>query len=212
MNHQFKSIISFLFLFSILCSCKAQKIQTVETDVKQTEELPYFHNIPEYPDDYSEKNVAARMVDGLGFRLYWATKDLTETDLNYKPSETGRTTMETMVHLKGLCEVVYNTVINEPNIRSKEVVPATYEELREQALDYLKKASDVLKAKDGIGLEEMEVKFQRGDKTSAFPFWNLLNGPLADAMWHCGQVVMLRRAAGNPMESGVNVFMGTKKE
>jgi len=188
MNHQFKSIISFLFLFSILCSCKAQKIQTVETDVKQTEELPYFHNIPEYPDDYSEKNVAARMVDGLGFRLYWATKDLTETDLNYKPSETGRTTMETMVHLKGLCEVVYNTVINEPNIRSKEVVPATYEELREQAL------------------------FQRGDKTSAFPFWNLLNGPLADAMWHCGQVVMLRRAAGNPMESGVNVFMGTKKE
>lgn len=40
------------------------------------------------------------------------------------------------------------------------------------------------------------------------PLWILINGPLADALWHSGQVATLRRAAGNPMPKGVNVFLG----
>jgi hypothetical protein len=41
-----------------------------------------------------------------------------------------------------------------------------------------------------------------------FPFWNQINGPISDALWHCGQVVMNRRASGNPLQLGVNVFVG----
>jgi hypothetical protein len=42
----------------------------------------------------------------------------------------------------------------------------------------------------------------------SFPFWNQINGPISDALWHCGQVVMNRRASGNPLQKGVNVFIG----
>ena len=41
-----------------------------------------------------------------------------------------------------------------------------------------------------------------------FPFWNHLNGPIADALWHSGQIVSNRRASGNPLNSKVNVFIG----
>ena len=31
-----------------------------------------------------------------------------------------------------------------------------------------------------------------------YPFWSLLNGPIADMIWHVGQVVTFRRSLGNP--------------
>ena len=45
-----------------------------------------------------------------------------------------------------------------------------------------------------------------GDK--AYPFWNAINGPIADALWHCGQIVSFRRSSGNPFPKGVSVFTG----
>ena len=48
--------------------------------------------------------------------------------------------------------------------------------------------------------------------TSEFPFWNLINGPIADAIWHTGQVVTLRRASGNPFNSQVSVLQGKLRE
>ena len=41
-----------------------------------------------------------------------------------------------------------------------------------------------------------------------FPFWNMINGPISDAIWHSGQVVANRRASGNPINPKVNVFIG----
>jgi len=38
----------------------------------------------------------------------------------------------------------------------------------------------------------------------------LLNGPIADALTHVGQVISFRRTSGNPIPKGVNVFMGIK--
>ena len=45
-------------------------------------------------------------------------------------------------------------------------------------------------------------------RDNTFAFWNQLNGPISDAIWHSGQVVMNRRASGNPLRKGVNVFLG----
>jgi hypothetical protein len=42
-----------------------------------------------------------------------------------------------------------------------------------------------------------------------FPFWNQLNGPIADCIWHTGQIVSFRRSSGNPFTEKANVFMGT---
>jgi hypothetical protein len=42
----------------------------------------------------------------------------------------------------------------------------------------------------------------------AFPFWNAINGPLSDAIWHTGQIASNRRASGNPFNSKAQVFLG----
>ena len=57
-----------------------------------------------------------------------------------------------------------------------------------------------------------KVLFQRGDKTSSFPFWHVINGPISDALYHVGQLVSFRRTTGNPLNSNVNVFMGKNKK
>ncbi len=171
----------------------------------QPSELPYYQ-IPEYPDEYTATTVTARLLDGLGFRYYWATEGLREEDLSYKPSESGRTILETMNHLHGLSRVVNNAINKRPNSGSQEEL--SYEELRSRTLFLIKEAADIVRNAEPSEMEEYKVIFQRGDTRSEYPFWNNINGPIADALWHCGQVVSMRRASGNPFNSKVSVFSG----
>ncbi|MEM8908857.1 MAG: hypothetical protein AAGD05_13505 [Bacteroidota bacterium] len=173
--------------------------------------LPY-HQIPDYPETYSPGNIAARMVDGLGYRYYWATKDLRQEDLDFKPSTDGKTTDETMDHLLGLSTTILNTVSQRPNIRPAKSLDLDYSGKRKATLENLKAASDLLKAAQDEEIENFQIIYQRGDQKSAFPFWNLLNGPLADAIYHVGQIVSFRRTSGNPIHPFVNVFRGKTKE
>ena len=72
-----------------------------------------------------------------------------------------------------------------------------------------KKASEILgNAED---LNEYPIIFKTKSGTFNNPFWNQINGPIEDAVWHCGQIVALRRAAGNPIDSKVNVFTGVRR-
>lgn len=73
-------------------------------------------------------------------------------------------------------------------------------------------ASDILKGSRAGDMEDFNIIFQRGENKSEFPFWNLLNGPIADAIYHVGQVVSQRRTSGNPLSSKVNVFSGKTRE
>jgi hypothetical protein len=43
------------------------------------------------------------------------------------------------------------------------------------------------------------------------PIWYLINGPLADALTHVGQINAWRRLAGNPCPK-VSVFLGLPPE
>ena len=171
--------------------------------------LPY-HQIPEAPETYSAENVAARMIDGLGYRYYWATEGLRKEDLAFTPGNNGRNAEGTLDHLYGLAGTILNGVKNQPNIRPLEEAEMTWEEKRKKTLERLKTASDHLKT-SGKSLKEMEVIFQRGERSSSFPFWNLLNGPIADAINHVGQIISYRRSAGNPINPMVNVFIGKTK-
>ena len=161
--------------------------------------LPYYE-IPEHADNYTAGSVASRMLDGLGFRYYWATEGLRVEDLAYKPSESGRTSAETIDHLLGLSNFILNSISTEKSSDSTEVL--TFIEKRKQTLLNIKKASEILRTIDDVSQFDND----------RFPFWNIINGPTSDALWHCGQVVMLRRASGNPFNSKVNVFSGKLRE
>ena len=197
-----KNIITILIALFTLTSMQAQ------TD--KPEKLPYYE-IPTAPEKVTENGILARMIDGLGYRYYWATEGLVQDDLDYTPGNHGRKSSEVIEHLHGLSEVIKNTVTSQPNVRPREEKELTWEEQREGTLYNLKAASDFLRTGKGDA-EDYKIVFQRGEKTSEFPMWHLLNGPLADALTHVGQIISYRRSAGNPINPGVNVFTGKTKE
>lgn len=175
--------------------------------VNAQNELPYYE-IPDAPSTYEPGNVMARMMDGWGFRYYWASHLLTEKDLNFKPSEDARTTRETLDHICGLSNFVLSTVKPDPNRSNIDYSSLSYEELRALTLNNIKVVSDELKGKSAEQLAAIEIVMGRGDKKSTLPFWNLINGPVEDAVYHTGQVVSFRRASGNPINSKISVLTG----
>ena len=170
-------------------------------------DLP-FAEIPEYPQSYSAGTVSARLIDGLGFRYYWATEGLRETDLMHKPSDQARSMEETLDHLYGLSLTIANAPQQLVNQRPADWPEMSFEEKRARTLENFHKARTLLISADNQDIEASQIIFKRGENQYDFPFWNLINGPIADAIWHTGQVVLMRRTAGNPINSKVNVFMG----
>ena len=163
-----------------------------------------FSEISEYPTEFSQANIVSRMIEGLGYRYYWATKSLTEKDLNYKSSDDARSTLQIIEHIYSLTEMISSSFKN--NEFEFTLVKGTYNELREKTLLNLKYIQGELKSNPDFS--QLSLSFERGGTKMEFPFWNQINGPISDALWHCGQVVMNRRASGNPLQSGVNVFIG----
>ncbi len=182
---------------------------TINAQKTTTNELPYYQ-IPEYPEKYTAGSVAARMIDGLGFRYYWATEGLRSEDLAYKPSKEGRKCEETINHIFGLSNVIVNATTETINDRTIQYPELTYEEKRKKTLENFKKASDILRVSKDLTKFKMIFKSENG--SSEFPFWNEINGPIADAIWHTGQVVLMRRASGNPFNSKVSVLAGKLRE
>lgn len=171
----------------------------------QNNNLPYY-KIPEPPEVYKAGTTVSRMIDGLGFRYYWATKGLTKKDLNFQPSEEARTTEETIDHILELSQVILNSALGVPNGTPQPKM--TYEQKRKKTLENLEQASQIfLKVTD---LSKYTMVFGRGEKITTYPFWNQINGPISDAIWHVGQVVSFRRTSGNPFPKGVSVLQGKK--
>lgn len=183
-------------------------ITVMNAQEKYPQDLPYYQ-IPDYPNSYTAGTVVARMIDGLGFRYYWATEGLRTEDLTYKPSESNRTIDETIDHLYNLSRVVYNSAVKEINDRTQPKEAAlSFQEKRKRTLLNFKKASEIfINVRD---LNEHLVIFKSKSGTFENPFWNQINGPIEDAIWHSGQIVVLRRASGNPIDPKVNVFRGTR--
>ncbi len=183
---------------------------SAQTDSTMEYRLPYYE-IPAYPESYTPETVAARMIDGLGFRYFWVTEGLRPEDLAYRPSKEARSSDETLNHILGLSRTILHAVQQVPNVRGTEYPEYNFEEKRKATLENLKTASDLLKS-GNVKLEDCKIVFQRDDRSSEFPFWNNINGSIADAIWHCGQVVSFRRTSGNPWNSKVSVFTGKVRE
>jgi hypothetical protein len=170
----------------------------------KNDEIPYYE-VPEYSKEFTAGTMAARMVDALGFRFYWSSEGLTDKDLEYKPNEDVRSTAETIDHILDLSYIIVNSTLKKPN-GNVDTSKMTYEEKRKQALINLKTAADILRASDDIS--QYKIIFGENE----IPFWNQVNGPIADSIWHCGQLASFRRTTGNPINSNVNHFRGTVKQ
>ncbi|GGK24670.1 hypothetical protein GCM10007962_18620 [Yeosuana aromativorans] len=176
----------------------------MQSQTKLKTELPYYE-IPDYPESFTAGSVAARMLDGLGFRYYWATEGLRIEDLAFRPNDMARTTAETIDHIYGLSQVIVNATLKKSNDNNNQSLEMSFEEKRKQTLQNIKTAADILRTSDDIS------QFKLIFGTREFPFWNNLNGPIEDAVWHCGQIVSFRRSSGNPYNSKASVFTGKVK-
>ena len=204
-----KSTFRTIFLCFVLYNASANT--TFNITHHNIDTLPYAE-IPNYPAQYTAESVIARLIDGIGFRFYWATEGLRPEDLAFRPTKESRTSEETIDHIMGLSTVVLNAVRNEVNTRSgEETSPLTFDTKRQKTLDNLKTASDILKS-GKQKLEDSKMIFKNGDKSTEYPFWNEINGPISDALWHIGQVVTFRRSSGNPFNSKVSVLSGKVRQ
>ena len=172
------------------------------------ENLP-FYEISNYPESYSQAEIVGRMIDGLGFRYFWATEGLTEKDLNFRLPNDSRSSIETVVHIYDLSNMILNTALNLP-IDMKSTEGMEFKEIREKTLFNLKEASDIFKRTKNFN--DHTIVFLRNSEKVEYPFWNQLNGPIEDAVWHCGQIVAYRRASGNPISKKISVFTGKVRE
>ena len=156
-------------------------------------------------------DIISRMIQGLGYRFYWASKDLRTKDLSYRPSKDAVSSLETLQHIYGLSLMILNAYSSTPNKRPLNTLPEDYRFLRQSILTNLDQSAQLYSGKSEEEVHKMNVVFERDGKISRFPVWNLLNGPLSDAIYHTGQLVSFRRTTGNPIQKGVSVFLGKTK-
>ena len=174
--------------------------------------LPYKEISQDYPEKFTAPHVTARLLEGLGYRYYWATENLNEVDLSYKVHQTSWSSLEVIRHIHVLAVMVDNAIKGKVNVRPTVSNDFGFEQLRKETLELIKQSADTMRKSSSTDLEGFSINYLRRGKDSSFPFWHQFNGPIADALTHVGQIVMMRRASGNPTDEKVNVFMGKNRE
>jgi len=170
-----KLLLLILSLFFVLNNTSAQ------------EKLP-FYQIPATADVYTAQSILGRMIDGLGFRSYWSTEVLRSEDLDYQPKGAVRTCQETITHLYDLSTVLIRlTTTNFP--QKKEKAAMRFIAMRAQTLLNLQAVSTRIKTSKNVS--EFDTK---KDGKITIPLYNLINGPIADAIWHTGQVASFQKS------------------
>ena len=94
--------------------------------------------IPEAPKEISSSSVTARLIQGVGFRYFWATEGLTEKDLQYRPSIDAQSSYETLEHIYSLSLTINNAASFTPNVRPLKTIPKDFVSLRKETLHHLK--------------------------------------------------------------------------
>jgi hypothetical protein len=102
---------------------------------------------------------------------------------DYQPAETSRTPGRLLAHIGDL--MVWALSMSEGRQEWHDSLPLPWEEECKRFFTALKKFDDYLAS----------------GKPLQAPAEKLLQGPIADALTHVGQIAMLRRMAGVPMKS-----------
>jgi len=155
---------------------------------------PYYQ-IPDPPEVISGALILVRMIDGLGFRFKWATENLRDEDFNFRPNSEIMSISELVEHIWGLVNWAKISIAGRGENKPKEITA-----VRQSVLDIFLELRQSL-----FSISEAELRNITIDNQT---FWHIINGPLADALTHIGQINSFRRLAGNPTPK-VNVFKGT---
>jgi len=141
--------------------------------------------LPEPPEKVSAANTVYRLIDGLAFRFHWVTEDLDPDIYQYKPCDGCRSISELQFHIWDLLHWVHMDAQGE-----KLEKPATDEDCRASVLHLCEQLKGVFLDLPNDDLAQL--RFMRQS------FWILLNGAIADALIHVGQIGTVRRIAGSP--------------
>ena len=165
-----------------------------------------YENMATPSVDFTATHVLARMIDSIIFRYYWATKGLTEKELVFRPVDGSMNMEELLVHIHGMSLFVLRFYSQE-RISAREI--KSPKDLIDQTLEYYTQLSDFLKKSNVEDISHLSKTHPRSgfEMTS----WHFINGPVADALTHIGQIVSWRRIAGNPQMPGVNPFKGVRE-
>ncbi len=168
-------------------------------------ELPYA-SIPDAPVHASATSVMMRMIDGLAFRYRWATEGLRPEDVAFDPGAESQTPRQLLAHILWLANAICRSVgADQTDGDSNEIAGRDdIDGVRRETLERLQAARVAL---EGLSDEEFGRRTFEIVPGKRFPVWNVLNGPLADALTHVGQMNAWRRLSGNPTPR-VNVFLG----
>ena len=144
-----------------------------------------FHRIPDAPATVSAGTILGRLVDAVGFRFRWAVEGMTDADLPWKPAPDCMTHEELIQHIHDL---MVSTAKNAGVPPGEPIAEgASFELMRDRTLSLCVRISDRYKS-----MADKELA------ACAPPLWNMINGPVADALTHIGQILSWRRLAGAP--------------
>jgi len=161
-----------------------------------------YQALPNPPDAISAGTILARLVDGIGFRYQLATEGLTSNEISFRPTKESMDMMELLIHIYRLISWT-STAFELPFTAKKSF--ANFAELRTETLELSQQFSRFLATLSEEEVAKASVYLKRNNKD--YSFWYLINGPLADALTHIGQVNSWRRIAGNPVAK-ISPFTG----
>jgi hypothetical protein len=118
----------------------------------------------------------------LAYRGGKAIRNAPASFADYRCSESSRTPVEILAHIGDLLD--WGLTIAEGRQTWQTSAPLAWEKERERFFAALKKFDDYLAS----------------EKQLHVPADKLLQGPLADALTHTGQIAMLRRISGAPIK------------
>jgi hypothetical protein len=144
-----------------------------------------YHVGFDYPNRISAGGAIVRLIDGLGFRFYWGTQGLENEDYAFSPAGGCNSLAWLVSHIWGLVNWVHMSVLGQPAVR-----PGRPAEQRAHVLELIWTVRNRINAISDTDLATITIESQ--------PFWHLINGPLADAISHVGQITVLRRLMGKP--------------
>ena len=146
--------------------------------------------------------VLVRFIDGLAYRYYWATDGLRPADFDFRPGADSMSTFELHVHILHLAFMIRQTILNAAERERFETEDPA--ELRALTLSTLRGVREHLEGITDEAIAKHQVLKRDGRR---FPVWNIMNGPMSDALTHVGQINAWRRLNGNPARP-VDVFAG----
>jgi hypothetical protein len=162
-----------------------------------------FRSLPPGPEAVTGSAVLVRLVEGIGFRFTWATEGLRESDLSWRPTPETMSIAELADHVLELVAWVAFSAGAIPVGPPKPESAPPFPEVRLRVLEVLA----LLRARFALMQDEEISAIRIGSRAGPVPWPHIVNGPLADALTHIGQINVLRRANGNPVPKA-NVFLG----